>query len=116
MTPAEVLDDHVRAFNARDLDALMDLFTPTAEWITGESKIVGEDELREFFAATFTSLLPTLEIRTVIQAPGMVACEIIERLRHNGRSQVFGIAGFYTIVDDKIAAAKIYREGSSDLE
>jgi len=115
MRPAEVLHSHIRAFNARDLDALMELFTPTAEWITGQSKIVGEQQLRDFFSEAFTGLLPALEVRTVLQAPGKVACEITERLTHNGQARVFGIAGFYAVADNQIAAAKIYREGTSDL-
>lgn len=116
MTPADVLHEHIRAFNDRDLDALMGRFTPAAEWTTGQSRIVGEHELREFFSAAFMGLLRTLEVQTILEAPGMAACEIIERLTHAGQPREFDIAGFYRIAGDRIAAAKIYREGSADLD
>jgi len=116
MTPTDILNRHIHAFNARDIDALMALFAPTAEWITGQSRIVGKHELREFFAGAFAELLPTLEVRTVLEAPDRVACEIAERLTHDGATRVFNIAGFYTISDGRIVAAKIYREGSAELD
>ena len=52
MTDADVaaaISNHVRAFNDRDIDALMSGFTDDACWITGSSVARGRAELTELF-------------------------------------------------------------------
>jgi hypothetical protein len=106
----------VAAFNARDLDALMAGFTEDASWITGSTVVRGLGELTELFAAAMQGLLPTLTIQNLITVGDRAACEMIETLTFDGEDLTFAIAGFYRLREGRIASAKIYREGSAELE
>ena len=52
---------HVDAFNAGDLDALMDTFHPEAVWRTGTDVIEGRVALESFFGSAIRALRPRLE-------------------------------------------------------
>ena len=113
---SEALRRHVAAFNDRNLEALLDGFTDDAVWITGTSVVRGRAELTELFSGAMEQLLPTLAIENVLADGDQVAAQLTERLTHNGQVRVFAIAGFYRLAGDRIAWAKIYREGSAELE
>jgi uncharacterized protein len=113
--PAAVLHEHLRAFNAGDLPALLDGFTPEAVWVTGRSSARGREELAELFGRAMDDLRPTLTLRALVATDGLVACELTEVLTSGGRRQTYPIAGFYEIVAGRIASARIYREGSADV-
>ena len=118
MTDADVaaaIGEHVRAFNDRDIDALMSGFTDDACWITGSSVARGRAELTELFTGAMTGLLPALTIADLLAIPDRAACQLIERLTVRGEEQVCFIAGFYEFRDGRIASAKIYREGSAEV-
>jgi hypothetical protein len=118
MTDADVaaaIGEHVRAFNERDIDALMSGFTDDAYWITGSTVARGRAELTKLFTSAMTGLLPTLTIQDLLVAPDRAACQLIERLNVRGDRQVCFIAGFYQFRDSRIASAKIYREGSAEV-
>ena len=106
---AAVLRRHVDAFNARDLDALMAGFTQDARWVTGTSVALGHDELRALFGGAMETLLPTLEIRDLLIDGDRVAAQMTETLTVAGAERVDHIAGFYHLVNGRIATAKIYR-------
>ncbi|WP_033291959.1 nuclear transport factor 2 family protein [Amycolatopsis jejuensis] len=112
---SEALRRHVAAFNGRDLHALLDGFTDDAVWITGSSVVRGRDELTELFSSAMEQLLPTLTVENVIADGDQIAAQLTERLTHNGSEQIFAIAGFYRLDGDRIASAKVYREGSAEL-
>lgn len=119
MTEADVeaaIGEHVRAFNERDVDALMNGFTDDASWITGTSAVRGRAELTELFTSAMAGLLPTLTIQNLLATPDRAACQLTERLTVHGEEQVCSIAGFYEFRDGRIAAAKIYREGNAEVE
>ncbi|MFD8596270.1 nuclear transport factor 2 family protein [Kitasatospora sp. NPDC059646] len=112
---AAAVHEHVRAFNARDLDALMRGFTEDAVWITGTTTVRGRAALTELFAAAMAELLPTLTVRTLLADRDRAACQLVETLTVAGEQRVCSIAGFYELRDGRIASAKIYREGSADV-
>jgi hypothetical protein len=112
---AAVVRTHVDAFNARDLDALMDGFTGDALWITGTSVARGRDELTELFAGAMEGLLPTLTIQDLLAEGDRAACQMVERLTVAGEERTFPIAAFYQLRDGRIASAKVYREGSAEI-
>ena len=112
---AAVIGEHVRAFNDRDIDALMSGFTDDACWITGAAVARGRAELTELFRGAMSGLLPTLTIQDLLTAPDRAACQLIERLTVRGEERVCFIAGFYQLRDGRIASAKIYREGSAEV-
>ena len=87
MTDADVaaaIGEHVRAFNDRDIDALMSGFTDDACWITGSSVARGRAELTELFTGAMTGLLPVLTIADLLAIPDRAACQLIERLTVRG--------------------------------
>lgn len=107
---------HVAAFNARDVEGLMAGFTEDAVWVTGTTVVRGRAELTGFFASAMEGLLPSLAVETLLAADDRVACELTETLTTAGEERTFSIAGFYELRDGLISAAKIYREGSADVE
>jgi ketosteroid isomerase-like protein len=118
MTNADVaaaIAEHVRAFNERDINALMSGFTDDACWITGSTVARGRAELMKLFTGAMTSLLPTLTIQDLLAAPDRAACQLVERLDVRGEQRMCFIAGFYQFRDGRIASAKIYREGSAEV-
>ena len=112
---AAVVRLHVDAFNARDLDALMACFTEDALWVTGTSIVRGHGELTGLFAGALTELLPTLVIRDLLVEGDRAACELTETLTVAGEERTYFIAGFYRLRGDRIASAKIYREGRAEI-
>jgi hypothetical protein len=113
--PAAAVRGHVDAFNARDLDRLMAGFADDAVWITGTTTVRGHAELTDLFASAMAGLLPTLVIESLLVGGDRVACQLTETLTVDGEERTFSIAGFYELRGGRIAAAKIYREGSADI-
>jgi ketosteroid isomerase-like protein len=112
---AAAVHEHIRAFNARDLDALMAGFTDDALWITGTSTARGRTELAGLFADAMTGLLPTLTLQTLLTEGDRAACQMTEALTVDGNEQTFSIAAFYLLRGGRIASAKVYREGSAEI-
>ncbi|WP_405730084.1 nuclear transport factor 2 family protein [Streptomyces sp. NBC_01537] len=112
---ATVIHNHVQAFNARDLDALMSGFTDAALWITGKTAARGRAEIAELFSEAMTGLLPELTVHTLLVQGDQAACQMTETLTVGGRTESFPIAAFYVLHDSRIASAKIYREGSAEI-
>ena len=113
--PAAVVHEHLRAFNAGDLPALLDGFTPEAVWVTGRSSARGRVELAELFGRAMAELRPTLTLRALVATDGLVACELTEVSTSGGRQQTCPIACFYEIAAGRIASARIYCEGSAEV-
>ena len=115
LDPAAVVHEHLRAFNAGDLPALLDGFRPEAVWVTGRCRARGRTELSELFGRAMADLRPTLTLRTLVATEGLVACELTEVLVSGGRQQTYPIACFYEIAAGRIVSARIYREGSAEV-
>jgi hypothetical protein len=60
-------------------------------------------------------LLPTLAIQNLITGEDQAAAQLVEVFTFEGVERTDHIAGFYVIKKGRIAAAKIYREGSADV-
>lgn len=113
-TPAaELVRAHVRAFNQRDLTGLLATLTDDAVWITGRTTVRGRDDLTGFFAGAFAGLDATLAVRTLVSDGRIVAAELTETF---DGTRAVPIAGFYELAGGRIARARIYREGSADVE
>jgi hypothetical protein len=111
----DLIKEHVAAFNARDLEALMAGFTDDAVWVTGQATARGRAELAGLFGGAMRGLLPTLAIQNLIAGQGQAAAQLTEVFTFEGVERTDHIAGFYVIEDGRIASAKIYREGSADV-
>jgi uncharacterized protein len=113
---AEVLRDHVAAFNAHDTHRLLTGLARDVEWTTGADTVVGHAALADLFDSWLWSLDPRIDVLRVVAAGDEVAAELRESLNVNGVRRHFTIAGFFTVRGDVIARATIYRAGSADLE
>jgi heme-degrading monooxygenase HmoA len=113
--PAQIVREHIVAFNAHDLASLLACFSPHATWITGTGHFRGTAALAQLFASAFSELSPELSIRTMVVDGDQVACELTEQCVVDGVVRVDQIAGFYRVQGDRITAAKIYREGSAEI-
>ena len=114
MAPGDIVRAHISAFNRRDLDALMATLRDDAVWTTGQDTLSGAVALRDFFGGAMTGLLPRLDVRSILIDGNRVACELRETYGAGDDEREDFIAAFYVVVDDRIAGAKIYREGSAD--
>lgn len=115
ITSRELLQAHLDAFNARDLDALMAGFADDAIWRTGTDTVTGRAALTELFGWAMANILPELTLRTLVVEGDLAACELTETLTHEGRTSAVPIAGFFRFRDGLIVSAAVYREGSADL-
>jgi ketosteroid isomerase-like protein len=122
---AALLHEHVRAFNARDLDALLAGLREDALWVTGTSVVRGRAELAGLFGDAMRGLLPTLTVENLLTAAdpaadrtgtGRAACQMTERMTVAGAERTDSIAAFFVLRDGLIAEAKVYREGSAVVE
>ncbi|MFJ5926127.1 nuclear transport factor 2 family protein [Kitasatospora sp. NPDC092948] len=114
-TVAAAIGEHIRAFNHRDLAALMDGFTEDAVWITGTTVVRGRTALTELFADAMAGLLPRLTVQNLLADADRAACQLVETMTVAGEERTCSVAGFYRLRDGRITAAKIYREGSADV-
>jgi ketosteroid isomerase-like protein len=115
-TAEAAIREHLRAFNEGDLPALLGGFAEDAHWLTGRSSARGRAELEELFADAITALRPRLTLRHLVASGDLVAVELTEALTHDGREQTFPIAGFFELRGGLITSARIYREGSAELD
>ncbi|MFE2538601.1 nuclear transport factor 2 family protein [Actinacidiphila glaucinigra] len=112
---AAAIRTHVRAFNARNLDALLAGFTDDAVWITGTTTVRGRAALTGLFDEAMRGLLPTLEVSDLLAEGDRAAGQMTETLTYRGERRTCPIAAFYELRDGRIASAKVYREGSADV-
>jgi hypothetical protein len=117
MTSAlELIEEHLAAFNAHDSERLLATLAPDVVWATGQDVCRGHDELAGMFDAGLWALEPSLTAARTLTDTTSVAAELVERITVDGQVREFHIAAFFTVADGVIRTAKIYREGSADIE
>jgi ketosteroid isomerase-like protein len=111
---AALVARHVAAFNAGDVDALLADFAADATWVTG-TYTVPPGKLSDFFRDAMQELTPRLTVRRSIDGGDAVAVEMTESWTLGDRPDSAALLAVFSLRDGKIAAAKIYREGSADV-
>lgn len=109
--PLAAVRRHLQAFNARDLDALLDGFDDDAVFATSEQLVVGKHALRRLFGDSF--VLPPrarLELKHAVADDKAVACELVEEIETEGVFHTLEIAAFYQVSGGLITRVRIYRE------
>jgi len=107
---------HVAAFNARDRGRLFAGLAADVVWATGADVFHGITALADLFDERLWDLDPALEIVSLVSDGTVVAAELGEVLTIGGVQRSFAIAAFFIVGDGVIHRAKIYREGSADLD
>jgi uncharacterized protein len=108
--------DHVAAFNAHDANRLLAGLAPKVVWITGSDTLLGRDALAGVFDDWLWSHQPRLDVVRLVAEHDEVAAELRETMTVDGAHREFAVAAFFTVSDGMITRAKIYREGSAELE
>ena len=59
------------AFNARDLQGLLDKMTPDVDWQNGweGGRVVGRDNVREYWLRQWSAIDPTVEPICILERP-----------------------------------------------
>jgi hypothetical protein len=109
-----IVDAHVQAFNAGDIDGLMAGFADDAVFATGEHLVVGHRGIAAMFRDALTNLAPSLDVRVAVAQGDVVACEMVEHLTVEGTGFEFALAAFYTVRRGQIVRVKVYREGTAE--
>ena len=109
--PLKVVEEHIRAFNARDLDAVMAGFDDEAVFSTSEQLAVGARAISQLFADSFAAPASAhLELRNSVIAGDTVACELNEQIEAGGVTHSLDVAAFYTVRGGRLARVRIYRD------
>jgi ribosomal protein S18 acetylase RimI-like enzyme len=107
---------HVAAFNRHDTQGLLQTLAADAVWNTGQDTIRGHQALAELFDDGLWALKPSLAVRTLLAEEDRVAAQFDEELTIQGQVRRFVIAGFFHVRAGRVQSAKIFREGSADIQ
>ena len=111
-----LVKDHVDAFNAHDRPRLLDGLATDVVWTTGADTFRGVSSLADVFADSLWAMQPSLNITDLLVDGDRAAAQMLEVLTVDGQQRRFMIACFFDIRAGRIHGAKVYREGSADLD
>ena len=114
--PAQLVAEHIAAFNAHDSARLLAGVAPDVRWATGQDVFHGRDELEELFDDGLWAMRPSLDQRSLVVSEDAAAAELLEELTVDGEQRRYAIAVFFRFADGLITRVTVYREGSADLE
>ncbi len=120
MTPRTVIERYVAAVEARDMDAVRDLFAEDATWwLGGELPLSGTWRGRDAILGDFLGSIPrlyqtgtiSLEVTSLIAEGDTVALEWTSRARTvAGDDYENQCAGVFTVRDGRIVAVREYMD------
>jgi hypothetical protein len=114
--PRSAVLEHLDAFNQHSSDRLLAGFSADAVWATGQDVFEGQAALAELFEPGLWAHNPSLTILSLIADAAGAAAELREELTVNGERRSFNIAVFFVVNRGLIRRAKVYREGSADID
>lgn len=111
-----LVTDHVEAFNAHDRQRLLAGLAPDVAWSTGTDTFRGTQALAEIFDDGLWAMQPSLTVVDLLVDEDRAAAQMVEVLTVEGRQRRFMIACFLEVRAGRIQRAKVYREGSADID
>jgi len=108
--------DHVEAFNTHDRARLLRGVAEDVVWSTGRDTTVGVEALAEIFNDGLWVMQPSLTVEHLLVQGNRAGAQMSEALTVVGEQRCFAIAVFFHIRGGRIRQAKVYREGSADIE
>lgn len=110
-SPRAVVEAHLAAFNAADLEAVMRGIADDAVLTVGDHTAIGARAIRGLFADSFaTPVGAELAVRRAVVDGDTVACELTEELVVEGTSHTIDVAAFYTARAGRLVRVRIYRD------
>ena len=107
MTPEAIVQRHLDAYNAHDLDALMATYADDARQFEHPDKLLASDaaQIRERFAARFKEPnLHALLVKRIVAGSTVIDHEIVTRTFPEGAGKLELVA-IYEVMGGKIAKA-----------
>jgi uncharacterized protein len=109
--PLRAVEDHIRAFNAADLDAVMAGFDEDAVFSTADHLAVGARAISKLFADSFAApATARLELQRAVVDDDTAGCELAEVIEADGVVHTLDVAAFYTVRGGRIVRVRIYRD------
>lgn len=109
--PLQVVEEHIRAFNACDLDAAMAGFDDESVFSTADQVAVGVRAISRLFAESFDAPASAhLELQRAVVDGDTVGCELTELIQAEGITHTLEVAAFYTVREGRFARVRIYRD------
>ena len=108
--------DHVEAFNDHDRGRLLRGLAADVVWSTGRDTIRGAEALAEIFDDELWAMQPFLTVEHLLVQGNRAGAQMSEALTVAGEQRCFAIAVFFHIRGGRIQQAKVYREGSADID
>ena len=112
MSTLGTVEAHLSAFNARDAEAVVALFTDDAVFATADDLVVGRRALRVLFTQAFAEPVgAALQLRRAVVDGDTAACELVETLAlPGGATAELPVAAFYTVARGALARVRVYRD------
>jgi hypothetical protein len=110
---AELVREHVAAFNALDVERVLRGLSAGIVWQTGADTFVGTEEVAGLLRSA-GGLSPRLDVVDLLTDGDRAAVEMTERYWHEGREHQTRIAVFFWFDGELITRVKVFREGSAD--
>lgn len=109
--PLRAVEEHIRAFNAADLDAVMAGFDDDAVLSTADHLAVGARAIGKLFADSFAApATARIELQRAVIDGDTVGCELTEVIEAEGVAHTLDVAAFYTVRGGRIVRVRIYRD------
>ena len=107
----EAVRAHLAAFNACDVDAVVEGFAEDALFVAGAQQVVGRRALRQVFADAFAApVTAELALRHAVVEGDTAACELVETLTLESGRHELDVAAFYTVSGGLLARVRVYRD------
>jgi ketosteroid isomerase-like protein len=108
--------DHVEAFNTHDRARLLGGLAEDVVWSTGRDTIRGVEALAEIFDDGLWAMQPLLTVEHLLVQGNRGGAQMTEALTVAGERCRFAIAVFFHVQRGRIQQAKVYREGTADID
>ena len=109
--PLAVVEEHLAAFERRDLDGVLATFAEDASFSTAEGTVVGRRALRQLFGASFqVPARVEMERLATHVAEETVVCEIAEHITAEGMTHTIDVAMVCTVRRGRIVRVRVYRD------
>jgi uncharacterized protein (TIGR02246 family) len=108
----DTVQAHLAAFNAGDLDKLVDLFAEDAVFATVDQLVIGRRGVRALFGDAFDQpITAALHLQRAVVEGDTAACELVETLTFpDGQAAEMPVAAFYTVRDGTLVRVRVYRD------
>jgi hypothetical protein len=109
-TVLEVLHAHLAAYNAADVERVVQTFSEDAEFVAGDEAAQGRPALRSWFGASFGGDATAHLTLDQVEVVGAIArCELTSRLSYAGTVLEVPVSATFTVHDGFVTRIDVDR-------